>query len=162
MNKNMEYIKIIAILVSIIIIGFLIYKQFKSNSDNGTEQKVEKIVKKTDTLNVLDKNNINSDYYNQLVKLKNMYQINLNKSTTKSEKEKIKNIFLNSDVYKNANKVLNESDKTIQDINKINSLNSINSINLNEKKQFQKPYDTLKNNNYLINKGINEVLDILN
>ena len=32
----------------------------------------------------------------------------------------------------------------------------------NEKKQLQKPYDTLKNNNYLINKGINEVLDILN
>ena len=159
MNKNMEYIKIIAILVSIIIIGFLIYKQFKSNSDNGTEQKVEKIVKKTDTLNVLDKNNINSDYYNQLVKLKNMYQINLNKSTTKSEKEKIKNIFLNSDVYKNTNKVLNESDKTIEDINKIKSLNS---INLNEKKQLQKPYDTLKNNNYLINKGINDVLDILN
>ena len=159
MNKNMEYIKIIAILVSIIIIGFLIYKQFKSNSDNGTDKKVEKIVKKTDSLNVLDKNNINSDYYNQLVKLKNMYQINLNKSTTKSEKEKIKNIFLNSDVYKNTNKVLNESDKTIEDINKIKSLNS---INLNEKKQLQKPYDTLKNNNYLINKGINDVLDILN
>lgn len=108
---------------------------------------------------MLDKNNINSDYYNQLVKLKNMYQINLNKSTTKSEKEKIKNIFLNSDVYKNTNKVLNESDKTIEDINKIKSLNS---INLNEKKQLQKPYDTLKNNNYLINKGINDVLDILN
>lgn len=158
MNKNMEYIKIIAILVSIIIIGFLIYKQFKSKSDNGTDQKVEKIVKKTHSLNVLDKNNINSDYYNQLVKLKNMYQINLNKST-KSEKEKIKNIFLNSDVYKNTNKVLNESDKTIEDINKIKSLNS---INLNEKKQLQKPYDTLKNNNYLINKGINDVLDILN
>lgn len=46
MNKNMEYIKIIAILVSIIIIGFLIYKQFKSKSDNGTDQKVEKLLKK--------------------------------------------------------------------------------------------------------------------
>jgi len=153
----MEYIKIIVIAISIIIIGYFIYTYFKSGSTNPSPKKINDIIEKSNSMNVLNVNNENNDYYTQILKLKKAYKLNLKNSVSKEDKEKIKNIFLNSEIYKNANNILINSKKTLKEL-EIN----INLTNGKEKEDLQKSYNTLKKSIDFINDGINEILKEFN